>query len=122
MKFLIDAQLPARLSRLLIKYGHDSIHTAELPLGNRSSDDTIAAVADREHRVVVSKDRDFRDAHLLHETPRSLLIVHTGNIANNDLLDLFAEHLNDIECALQQANLVELRNDRLIVHADRPVS
>jgi len=38
MKFLIDAQLPLRLSNLLAEADHDSIHTSGLPDGNRTSD------------------------------------------------------------------------------------
>ncbi len=44
MKFLVDAQLPARLAR-----------TAEL--------------SDDQGRVVVTKDRDFRDGRLLSRPP-----------------------------------------------------
>jgi predicted nuclease of predicted toxin-antitoxin system len=34
MKFLVDAQLPRRLARLLTATGHDAIHTLDLPRGN----------------------------------------------------------------------------------------
>lgn len=81
MKFLIDAQLPLRLSHLLAKADHDSIHTSDLPDGNRTSDRQLAHIADSENRVVVTKDRDFRDSHLLQNLPRRLLVVTTGNIA-----------------------------------------
>lgn len=43
--------------------------------------------------MVVTKDRDFRDSHLLHNFPRRLLVVATGNIANDDLLALFEANL-----------------------------
>ncbi|MHB1808467.1 MAG: DUF5615 family PIN-like protein [Solirubrobacteraceae bacterium] len=66
MNFLIDAQLPLRLSNLLADAGHDSVHTSSLPDGNRTSDRRRATIADSESRVVVTKDRDFRDSHLLH--------------------------------------------------------
>lgn len=46
MKFLIDAQLPARLAEFLIRVGHDALHTSELPDGNRSTDSQIARRAD----------------------------------------------------------------------------
>jgi predicted nuclease of predicted toxin-antitoxin system len=39
--------------------GHDAIHTLDLPDGNATSDAGILAVADREQRVVVTKDTDF---------------------------------------------------------------
>ncbi len=63
MKFLIDAQLPLRLSDLLAEANHDSIHTSSLPDGNRTGDRQLADIADSENRVVVTKDRDFRDSH-----------------------------------------------------------
>ena len=69
MKFLIDAQLPARLGQLLARAGHDAMHTSELPDGNRTTDAEIATIADREQRAVITKDRDFRDNHLLAGTP-----------------------------------------------------
>lgn len=83
MKFLIDAQLPARLAELLTEAGHDAVHTIELPDGNRSTDQQIAELADADSRVVVTKDRDFRDGHLLTRSPRQLLIIATDNITND---------------------------------------
>lgn len=59
MKFLVDAQLPARLARFLSGVGHDVLHTLELPGGNCTIDVRIAEVADGSDRVVVTKDRDF---------------------------------------------------------------
>jgi predicted nuclease of predicted toxin-antitoxin system len=62
VRFLVDAQLPARLARFLSSAGHDALHTSELPDGNRTTDRRIAEVADDDNRVVVTKDRDFRDS------------------------------------------------------------
>jgi predicted nuclease of predicted toxin-antitoxin system len=65
VKFVVDAQLPARLARFLNDTGHDAVHTSALPAGNRTTDAWIAEFADSEDRVVVIKDRDFRESHLL---------------------------------------------------------
>jgi len=119
VRFLVDAQLPVRLARRLSDDGHDAVHTSELPEGNRATDADVNARADADDRVVVTKDRDFRDSHLLRSTPRRLLIVATGNITNNDLLALFDRHLEAIVAALDEVRFVELANDRLIVHEDR---
>ncbi len=86
MKFLVDAQLPAKLVQLLRTAGHDAIHTSELPEGNRTTDQALARKADGEGRVVVTKDRDFRDGHLLSRSPRHLLVVTTGNITGRKWL------------------------------------
>ena len=119
MKFLIDTQLPARLARQLNKAGHDAIHTSALPDGNRTSDTEIARVADEQERVLISKDRDFRDSHLLRGSPRRLLVVATGNITNTELLVMFAQHLDAIVHALAAVTFVELRVGQLIVHDTR---
>lgn len=119
MRFLVDAQLPARLTRLLNETGHDTLHTSQLPDGNRTTDAEVTERANRENRVVVTKDRDFRDAHLLTGSPRRLLIVATGNITNAALLALARSHLDAITAAFDEADFVELGNDQLIVHQRR---
>jgi predicted nuclease of predicted toxin-antitoxin system len=68
--------------------------------------------------VVVTKDRDFRDSHLLRRTPRQLLVVSTGNVANPELLALFADHLVTIVETIAEAAFVELGPSGLIVHGD----
>lgn len=120
MKLLLDAQLPFRLARHLTAAGHDVVHTSELTEGNRTPDADITRRADAEGRIVVSKDRDFRDSHLLRGSPSRLLVVATGNIANNALLDLFDRHLDAIADAFAGSSFVELGPDRLVIHRDRP--
>jgi predicted nuclease of predicted toxin-antitoxin system len=119
VKFLVDAQLPAGLARFLNDTGCDALHTSELPDGNRTTDARIAEVADGEDRVVVTKDRDFRDGHLLSSSPRRLLVVATGNITNSTLLALFEVNLDVIVGALGEADFVELGLEALIVHRGR---
>ena len=119
MKFLIDTQLPERLARQLGEAGHDAVHTSALPGGNRTSDTEIARIADEQERVVISKDRDFRDSHLLRGSPQRLLVVATGNITNSELLVQFAQHLGAIVRALAEVTFVELRAGQLMVHDDQ---
>ena len=72
MKFLVDAQLPIGLSDWLCNHGHDSIHTLILPLKNKTSDLDILAVAEREGRIILSKDIDFYDSFILKGNPKRL--------------------------------------------------
>jgi len=120
VRFLVDAQLPRRLASTLSDLGHDSIHTLDLPARNATPDREVASVADREDRVVVTKDGDFRLSHLLTGRPRRLLYVATGNIANEVLLELVRRHLTEVEEAFQNSAHVELTVDSLIIHSDRP--
>jgi predicted nuclease of predicted toxin-antitoxin system len=113
VKFLVDAQLPSRLADFLNRAGHDAVHTIALPDGNRSTDSQIAQLADANGRVVVTKDQDFRDGHLLVQSPRQLLVVATGNITNTALLSIFELHLDAIVSALEDAGFVELSQDTL---------
>ncbi|MEI7825671.1 MAG: DUF5615 family PIN-like protein [Chlorobiaceae bacterium] len=56
MKFLVDAQLPRRFCNWLRENGHDDLHTLDLESGNRTPDSEIMFIADRDGRVVVTKD------------------------------------------------------------------
>ena len=116
MKFLVDAQLPAKLARALDAAGHDALHSSDLPDGNRTTDVQIARQADDDERVVVTKDADFRDGHLITGSPRRLLIIATGNVSNVALLNLVDHHLGTVVTAFIDADFVELRTDELIAH------
>ena len=117
MKFLVDAQLPRRLALQLAALGHDVIHTLDLPLKNRTPDQTIIEFAARESRIVVTKDRDFVDSFTLRGEPAKLLLVSTGNLSNRDLETIFARHLPQVEAALLANQFVELSATQLTVHA-----
>lgn len=120
MKFLVDAQLPARLARALTKAGHDAKHTTHLPDGNHSSDADVMAFADADDRVVVSKDADFRISHQLRGRPRRLLVVAMGNVTNNDLLAAFEAHLDVIVAAFDDADRVEMRTTQIVAWTRKP--
>jgi predicted nuclease of predicted toxin-antitoxin system len=121
VRFLVDAQLPPRLARALVTAGHDAVHTLNLAEGNRSTDRTVAEAADAEDRVLITKDGDFRDSHRLRASPRRLLIVTTGNIGNDELLEIFAVHLGLLVTALESAGMVELGHDSVEVF-EEPLS
>lgn len=75
MGILLDAQLPQSLVWPLEQLGCDVLHALDLPEGNRTADNLICTIADRDGRVVFSKDTDFIRSHLLRGTPAKLLIV-----------------------------------------------
>ena len=115
MKILLDAQLPRSLAKQLESMGCDVLHTFDLAEGNRSSDRTLASVADRDERVVFSKDADFLQSHLLRGSPARLLIVSTGNINNRDLYALLLEVLPELIKLFESHVLIELNQQALIV-------
>lgn len=116
MKFVVDAQLPISLSKLLAEDGHDAVHTLELPAANATPDSFIRDLAKREMRVVVTKDVDFLQSHLVNGEPQKLLMVKTGNIKNSQLLNLFEAHLSKIVDLLETRSMVELSEQEIIAH------
>lgn len=115
MKFIVDAQLPKRLSFLLNSLGSDAIHTLDLPERNRTGDDMIIKTAE-EHRIVITKDSDFLHSHLLQSKPAKLLMVNTGNIGNPALLQLFAANFNLLIQSFKSKDYIELTREEIIVH------
>jgi predicted nuclease of predicted toxin-antitoxin system len=120
VRFLVDAQLPRRLARELNDMGHDAIHTLDLPKRNATPDGDIANLADHEGRVVVTKDVDFLNSHLVGGTPRRLLRVLTGNISNPELLALFEANIAIIEERFADSDLIELSADTIVSYPRRP--
>ena len=116
MKFLVDAQLPKRLAEWLNEAGHDAAHTLDLPRGNRTSDAELNDVANREQRIVVSKDGDFVDSLLVTGRPSRLLLVSTGNISNAELEALVHANLPAVESSFEGCRFLELGRESLIVH------
>lgn len=116
MKFLVDAQLPRLLAIRLNELGHEARHTLGLAKGNQTSDREIISIADRESAVVVTKDADFVNSHVLIGKPARLLLVSTGNITNPKLLELFETHLRRIVAAMDTSNFVEITETGLVLH------
>ncbi len=115
MKFLIDAQLPRRMVGWFGSAGYDAVHTLDLPDGNRTPDEQVIERADREQRVVVTKDADFVNAHVLHGRPAKLLLISTGNISNRDLEALMVPLIPDIVREFQTHSFLELGRAGIVV-------
>jgi predicted nuclease of predicted toxin-antitoxin system len=118
MRFLVDAQLPRRLAAWLNETGFDTVHTLELPLGNRTSDTLINDVSINEQRIVITKDSDFVDSFLLHKKPSRLLLISTGNIRNAELEALFQANIEKLKEAFEAGfEFVELNQTAIVIHS-----
>jgi predicted nuclease of predicted toxin-antitoxin system len=115
VKFIIDAQLPKSLSEFLKTKGYDSVHTTELTLGNKTTDTEINNIAEKQGRIVISKDNDFLESHLLKHQPPKLLIVKTGNITNSKLISIFDKNIEKICSSFNESNLIEVYSSEFIV-------
>jgi predicted nuclease of predicted toxin-antitoxin system len=116
MKFLVDAQLPRRITLRFQEAGYDAIHTLDLPLGNRTTDAEINRISMSELRVVITKDADFVNSFLLIGQPYKLLVLSTGNITNTALEALLVPIIPTIATAFQTNDYLELTRTTLIIH------
>ena len=115
MNVLIDAHIPRRAAGWFRAVGCDAVHTLDMPNANRTPDDEVTAEADREDRVVVTKDADFVSPHLLSGRPAKLLLISTGNISNPDLESSLLAALPDIVREFQLHRFLELGRSGLVV-------
>lgn len=117
MNFLVNAQLPRRLVYRLRDAGHDALHTLDLPVGNRTTDEEINELSTRDLRAVITKDTGFVDSFLLFHRPHKLLLVSTGNITNAGLEAFFVAQIPAIAAAFESYDYLELTRTTLIFHS-----
>jgi predicted nuclease of predicted toxin-antitoxin system len=108
MRFLVDAQLPIGLARMLQQQGHDAQHVADLAM-METSDREIWAWAKQNQHIVISKDEDFVILHSADENPIALIWLRVGNTRRKQLLEWFDRLLPQIEEKLLSGEtLIEL--------------
>jgi predicted nuclease of predicted toxin-antitoxin system len=109
MRFLVDAQLPPALARMLASRGHVAEHVVDIAL-REANDSEIWQYALANHAIVVTKDEDF--AHRLRQGGEApvILWLRVGNTSRQSLLKWFEPLLPQIESWLESGErLVEVR-------------
>jgi len=112
MKFLIDAQLPPALARLLEDSGHEASHVADVSLRD-AGDTEIWDLALTEGMVIVTKDEDFAHRQSqLEDADLSPAIVwlRVGNTSNQALIEWFEPLVPSITTFIESGQrLLEFR-------------
>ena len=116
LRFIIDAQLPKKLSDFLNQNGFNSLHTLDLPDKNTTTDRYIIEFAYRENRILITKDDDFLHSFLISKKPEKLVLIKTGNIRNNDLIGIFEMGIAVIASLIKDHPLIEITQREIIVH------
>ena len=120
MKVLCDVHLPYRLVNRLRQRGVDATHVNRILDGSGSKDADVAAFADANDMVLITKDSDFRDSHFLAGTPSRLIRVTLGNLANDALIELFDRHWEALAEALSDGPCyVELGSEGVVAFCGR---
>lgn len=109
MRFLVDAQLPPALARLLTEHGHHAEHVADI--GLRDADDSpIWRYALQHQAIIVTKDEDF--PHRLRQSTHAPIIVwlRIGNTSRRALLQWFQPLIPQIVELIERGeSLIEVR-------------
>lgn len=107
MNFLIDAQLPPALCGWLRERGHQAVHVFEIGMV-AASDAEIAARAEADDAVLVSKDEDFITLRLPDRF--AFLWLRCGNASNRALLEWLEPRWTQTETLLAaRERFVEVR-------------
>jgi|GEM_PF-2214935 len=75
LKFIVDAQLPKKISDFLVEKGFDSIHTLDLPERNATTDRFLKEKSVAEQRILITKDDDFLRSFIIEKKPYKPILV-----------------------------------------------
>jgi len=92
VKFLLDAQLPPVLQRVMSREGYETVHAKDINLVP-SEDSDIRDYALKHGFVVISKDDDFAAYAIEPKYNLNLIWVRTGNCKNKVLIDVLLANL-----------------------------
>jgi predicted nuclease of predicted toxin-antitoxin system len=104
------------VAKELSRSGFECGHVNQMPEKWKTPDHLIAARADAEDRILITKDADFRISSMVKGSPRKLIKVNLGNISTKQLIALLIDHLPELEkLNVQSRFIVEVYHDRLFV-------
>lgn len=106
MNFLIDAQLPPALARLIISFGQKAVHVEEIGI-LLSTDQAIWNYAVTNAQTIITKDEDFKNLLLLTSTQKTPVVwVRIGNCSNAALTTWFQPLFPQILTQLEHGELL----------------
>lgn len=109
MHFLVDAQLPPALARLLREHGHTAVHVIDIGPAD-ASDSELWTYALEHDAVIVTKDEDFADMIATGGEAPAVVWVRVGNTRRAVLLAWFEPLIDEIVRMLDEGqSLIELR-------------
>lgn len=84
--FLVAAQLPKSVSSSLVRLGHGSFHSLDLPEKNLSQDNFLLKVAREQGQNIITQDLEFLESQMVRDEPEKLILIKTGNIKKSTAL------------------------------------
>jgi predicted nuclease of predicted toxin-antitoxin system len=107
-RFVVNAQLPPALARMISDLGHEAEHVYDFTMES-ASDSEIWDYALNVGAIIVTKDEDFVARSNLVKTAPPIIWVRTGNLTKQALLTWFRPLFPEIVAKIQSGErLVEL--------------
>jgi predicted nuclease of predicted toxin-antitoxin system len=111
VRFIVDAQLPPALARMLVDLGHEAQHVVDLNLSLQAVDDSVIWDFALDYAaVLLTKDDNF--PHRFHQSVHTPVVVwlRVGNVSRQALLRWFRPLLPQVIKIIEEENrLIELR-------------
>jgi len=109
VRFLIDAQLPTALARVLTEHGHLAEHVNDIGRGDAPDRELWQYALDHD-AVIVTKDEDFAHMAILGDTSPIVVWVRVGNTRRAPLLAWFEPLIDRIVVMVEAGDrVIELR-------------
>ena len=109
MKVLCDVHISYKLVTFLKSKGCEAIHVNAILDKWNTKDADICMYADNNDYIIISKDSDFRDSYFLRNTPQKLIRIILGNTSNEELLEIFETHFEEIKkCSAKKQFYIEI--------------
>ncbi len=100
MKFLLDAQLPPRLTKALTRAGHEAQHVYACGLLS-ANDRDIWRFAVQDGAALVTKDADFAAMRVHAQDGPPVVWLRLGNVSNDALEKALLRALSEIVAAIE---------------------
>lgn len=97
MRFLCEVHISYKLSHYLSNKGFHTEHINQILNKWHTADSAIAAYANQNDFILITKDSDFRDSYLLKKSPKKVIKISLGNISNSNLIIQFEKYFQLIE-------------------------
>ncbi len=109
MKWLVDAQLPPALARMLAASGLDAVHVDDIGL-RHADDNPIWKWAVENQAIIITKDEDFPRHALTAKIAPVVVWLRVGNTSRRALLVWLARLLPKIEAEIDNGErIIEVR-------------
>ncbi|MCO6493358.1 MAG: DUF5615 family PIN-like protein [Phaeodactylibacter sp.] len=116
MKVLCDVHIARKVVRFFQGEGIEAVHVNDILDSWHTKDNKIANYADNKGYTVMSKDKDFKNSHLLKASPKRLLMISLGNISTRRLTGILGNNLELLKEKFEAEKCyVEISADTIII-------